>query len=315
MSAQLYRDRSKLKTFAPPCLATIGNFDGVHLGHQSLLSALGAKRAELGAGSSCLISFNPHPAVVLGAASALPKITTLRQKLEIIGKHGVDALYLIRFTQEFAKLSAEQFVSKVLLEQLKVDYLVIGPDATVGQGRQGTATFIKEMFGRAGKECHIVPFHSVSRTKISSGDIRKAISAGELDKVQALLGRNYALDTIVIPGEKRGATLGFRTANLRVAEQVVPATGVYATRLTVNGRNLDSVTNVGFRPTFGSSQLLTVEAHVFELNENIYGQRVSLEFVSRLRAERKFNSVDELKAQIVEDSRQAKEILKGPPVE
>lgn len=284
-------------------VATLGNFDGVHVGHRSLLEAVAKRRRDLGddAGTA-LISFYPHPAVVLGKSPGIPKITTLRQKMELLGAAGIDNLYLIHFTRELSSMRPAEFIQKILFDKLNVAHLLIGPDASVGYKREGTAEFMLDYFRKAGRKAEVLPFVDSEGERVSSRRVREQIAAGNLPLVEKLLGRPFVLDARVVRGDGRGSRIGFPTANLAAHSQILPRNGVYAGRVHLDGQSYPAVTNIGVRPTFQGSGAVKVEAHLRGFpGGSIYGRRLRLELRYHIRDERKFSGVDELTAQIERD--------------
>ena len=301
------RDASRLPPLGEPVVGAIGNFDGVHLGHQALLGRVRDRVA--GGGTGVAISFYPHPMVVLRRAERLPLLTTLRLKLQALGEAGVALLYLIHFTPRFSRRSADEFIEETLWGTLGLSHLVIGPDARVGVDRSGTAEYLVERFQRSGRSAEIVPFVQSGGETISSRRIRQLVSGGQVDEAARLLGRPFTLDSLVITGDRRGRQLGFPTANLKPNRQVTPERGVYATRTILNGTSWASVTNVGVRPTFGGERL-AVETHLLEYTgPEFYGAEVEVAFIERLRGEQRFSGIEELKSQIGRDIAAARRIL------
>lgn len=302
----ILRYPANLAPKARPISAVIGKFDGVHVGHARLL-----EEARRDSHQVIVISFYPHPLKVLRGEAAPPLLTTLHQRRELLDKFGVEKLYLIRFSPDFASWSAADFVDRILFQKLNIDRLIAGPDAAVGRGREGNVEFLKSYFEKAGRELVVVPAVVVSEGPVSSRRIREALVAGDMQAAANLLGRPFALRSRVIHGAGRGKRLGFRTANLAFGKQATPKPGVYATWAVVEGERFSSVTNVGVRPTFGGHNL-TVETHILgDESEDLYGRWIEVEFVDRIRDERKFNSAEDLGAQIARDITQAKLVLKA----
>jgi len=268
------------------------------------------RKQKFGGRARCaLISFYPHPIEVLVSGVLVPRISTLRQNLALLKELGIEILYLFHFTDRLSKISKEQFVEGLLIKELNIAAMVIGPDAAVGKDREGSSEYIKASFERAGRTLEIVPFVNSGEEKIGSRSIRKALSAGEFEKVNAWLNRSFALEGRVVHGAKRGAKLQFPTANLRVGPQVLPPKGVYATYAILNGARFKAVTNIGMRPTFGGKSL-SVETHILDQNLGpLYGKRLEVQFVKKLRDEQSFASSDALHQQIKLDVEGARKIL------
>ena len=315
MKTLLVRDPSGLPAIKPPVVAAIGNFDGLHLGHQAVLRQLLLERARLaggeGRGTSVIISFRPHPAVVLGRAEKVPEIMTVRQKLDALAAFGVDCLYWLRFSRGLADQSAELFLETVLLQVLRVDCLVAGPDLTLGRDRLGTMDVIARFMRINGRSLKIVPFLTARGSKIGSRIIREMIARGEVSAVEQMLGRHYVMQGRVVRGDGRGRTLGFPTANLAPGRQIQPKLGVYAGWAKVESRLYAAVINIGQRPTFGGG-LPSVEAYLVEYSgPDFYGSQVELGFVERIRSEIAFDGIAALRRQIQCDLKNARQVWAG----
>jgi riboflavin kinase/FMN adenylyltransferase len=307
---RIARDASVLPRLAGPVVATLGNLDGVHRGHQALLGRLNQEKAK---GASVVISFYPHPGTVLGKMPRVPLLTTLRQRVEIMARYGVDLFFMIHFTRPFSKLRAGDFIDRYLIDRLNVGHLIIGPDAHVGFEREGTPEFIERYLSARGRRVTVLPFVEVGGERISSKRIRSVIAAGDVAGAAELLGRLYEVNGFVERGDQRGRLLGFRTANVPLGRFAVPAFGVYATWITLKGVRYAGVTNIGVRPTFGGVRP-TIESHLLDYSGgDFYGERVGVEFVSRLRAEMKFPAVSELIEQIRRDVTAARLVLSAAP--
>lgn len=287
----------------------IGVFDGVHLGHRYLISRLTEVAAEDGLLSG-VVTFRQHPREVVAPGTALPYLTTVEERVCLLRQAGVDLVVPLSFTSETAQLTAGEFVG-LLHQHLRMRRLVVGPDFALGRGREGTAVALEEL----GKEIGFTVTGVSSKTNgndiISSTAIRNAMAEGDMARVARLLGRDYSLDGEVIRGAGRGAGIGFPTANLAVDPgRALPPEGVYATWAHVNGRTYPSMTNIGRNPTFGENER-TVETFLLDFDGDIYGRRIGLDIVARLRDEKKFDSVDQLKSQIVADVAAGKAILEA----
>lgn len=296
-------------------IGTLGNFDGIHIGHQSLLRRLqrekeGCKRENAATDiKSVLISFYPHPAVVLGHAELPARLTSLREMVEQLGEFDLDYLCLIHFSKTLSQRSAADFIDQFLFQVLDLSFLVVGEDAAVGNGRQGDTGFIRSRFEGAGREVVVSSFIESGGERVSSGRIRRLLKAGELSEAQILLGREYSITACIVHGSGRGRQLGFPTVNLNYRGHVVPRKGVYACRAVIDGDIYRAVANVGVRPTFGDGRL-QVEAHLPDWSGGeLYGRRLSLQFVSFIRDEKNFEGVKQLKEQIDLDCKEADRIL------
>jgi riboflavin kinase/FMN adenylyltransferase len=289
-------------------VVTIGNFDGVHLGHQHIFRQLIAE-AHKERRPAVVISFDPHPKMVLHPERRpFYLITSLEEKIRHLSNLGIDALILIPFSLDYARTTADEFVSGFLWERLRIRKILIGHDYTFGLGKEGNKAFLTAAGGRLGFEVEVLGAFQVGETTISSTRIRKALLAGEVRYAASLLGRPYNLAGEVISGSHRGAGLGFPTANIRPDKELIPPSGVYAVHVLIEGKGHQGVLNIGFNPTF-ADQKLSIEVHIFDFNENIYGKPLDVLFVERLRDEIHFASPGELVAQIEKDIVRVREIL------
>ena len=288
---------------------TIGVFDGIHKGHQTILKKLTAGAHAHGA-PAVLLSFHPHPAEVL-AGRELKLLTTPDERAELAGALGVDAVITHPFDRGVADMSARDFMAR-LAERLGLARLFIGYDFALGKGREGNAARLSALGGEFGYAVEIVSAVSDESGVISSTEIRKLVSLGDVREAAQLLGRNYALAGAVIHGDGRGRTIEFPTANIDYpVEKLLPATGIYACWAWLGGERHAAAVNVGYNPTFTpDKRTVNVEAHLLDFKRELYGETLKLEFVSRLRSELKFNSVDALVAQIRADVAETRAILK-----
>lgn len=287
-------------------LLAIGVFDGVHLGHRYLLSQLreSAQREALLAG---VVTFRQHPLEVLSPGEGPPHLTEVAERTCLLEKVGADFVVALTFTHELAGLSAREFVL-LLKEHLRMRGLVIGPDFAMGRGREGNAASLSRLGEELGFSVIVIPPKVVGEV-VSSTAIRSALAEGDIERVTGLLGRRFAVSGVVTTGTGRGAGLGFPTANLDVdAKQALPPEGVYATWAYGEGEAHQAMTNIGRNPTFGENER-TVEVLLLDFRGDLYGRRVRVEFVQRLRDEKKFDSVDDLKRQIAQDVEQGRAIL------
>lgn len=290
------------------CALTIGNFDGVHLGHQRILSLLIEKARALDL-DACMMSFEPLPQEYFMPATAPARLTRLREKWCALETTGLDQFLCLRFNHWLAELTAEEFIQQILVDKLHVRYLVIGDDFRFGKGRCGNF----EMLQAAGKKYgfDVVNSHShcLNGERISSTAIRQALTNDELQHAQQMLGRPYIICGRVAHGDKRGRTIGFPTANIKLHRHATPLSGVYAVTLSGIGKEIIAgVANIGKRPTVDGEHL-QLEVHLFNFDKNIYGEQVCVEFKHKLRAEKRFDSFELLKEQIIKDSEQAKKLL------
>ena len=288
-------------------LLTIGVFDGVHLGHEYLLSWLReqARQQNLLSG---VVTFRQHPQEVLSGGSGLPHLTSLSEKGALLKNEGIDIVVAISFTREMAELSARQFVG-LLKKYLRIRGLVIGPDFALGKNREGDAETLRNLGKEMGFSVEVMPPAKINGEVVSSTAIRKALADGDMQKVSSLMGRPFRLQGRVVTGVGRGSEMGFPTANLEIdPNQALPSDGVYATLANINGNTYQSVTNIGLRPTFDGKGR-TIETCIIDFNGDLYGSELKIDVVERLRGEQRFDSVEELKKQMAEDMKQGRAIL------
>ncbi|MFZ5764230.1 MAG: bifunctional riboflavin kinase/FAD synthetase [Thermodesulfobacteriota bacterium] len=306
---KIYTDLSDITDPIPNSFVTIGNFDGVHLGHQMLFSEV-MSRAYRHKGTSVAITFNPHPLKVVRPQSGIKLISNCEQKRELIELAGLDVLIIIPFTGEFAATPAEEFVDLVLLRTIGMRELVVGYDYAFGKGREGDIAFLRRQGELKNFPVTVVEPYYVDGVLASSTKVRELVSAGKMDEVKQLLGRAYQIRGEVIRGKQRGgAELGFPTANLHISEEdLCPRHGVYVTQVVYDGKCYGGVLNIGYNPTFGDERL-AAETHIFDFNQDIYGKPIKINLLRFLRPEKKFAGPEELARQIAEDIRQAKTVL------
>jgi riboflavin kinase / FMN adenylyltransferase len=288
---------------------TIGNFDGVHLGHRFIFQRLAAGAHREGR-PAVAISFDPHPKMVLHPERRpFYLITTQEEKQRLIAETGIDALILIPFTLDYSRTTAGEFVHGVLWDKLRMKRILIGHDYTFGRGKEGNEAFLTEAGRRLGFEVEAMNAFCLGETVISSTKIRESLLAGDVRFSASLLGRPYNLGGRVIPGNGRGVRLGFPTANLAPDKELVPARGVYAVRVLWKGKDLDGVMNIGFNPTF-AGQRRSIEVHILDFQDDIYGESLEILFIERIRDEVRFEGPETLIAQIGRDIARAREILR-----
>ncbi len=292
---------------APVC--AIGNFDGVHVGHQRLLEVARARAVALG-GETVVLTFDPHPAKVLAPRLAPPLICTPRRKQELLAARGVDLLVLETFDARVAAQSADQFVDETLVGALGVREVVVGYDFTYGKGRAGNAATLVAAGAARGFAVHVVPQVTVDGLVASSTKIRELLYEGNVAGARLLLGRPFDLDGEVTRGAGRGRTIGVPTANVAVDNELLPRPGIYATWVSIaGGPPLAAATSLGTNPTFGTGAPLTLEAHLLDYSGDLYGKQVRVGFVAWLRGEERFDSAEALVAQIRADIAQARAAL------
>jgi riboflavin kinase / FMN adenylyltransferase len=290
-----------------PSAVALGVFDGVHLGHRAILGAAVAHARATGA-PALACTFEPNPVEVLQPDRAPLPITTLDERLDLIAACGVDGTIVLTFTRELAAVEPEAFVKDVLVDRLAARQVVVGFNHRFGRAARGDAALLRELGERMGFNVDVVAPLTVDGVPVSSTAIRAALGRGDVDAAARMLGRPYTLPGTVVAGAGRGRTLGFPTANVAPGRPVLVAPGVYACTFEVGGQARRAVVNVGVRPTFGEATL-AVEAYLLDFSGDLYGQTVQLTFVSRVREERRFPTVDALRAQIADDVETARRRL------
>ena len=292
-----------------PVVLAIGNFDGVHLGHAALVRQLADAAVRLQSVPTVL-TFEPHPREFFVPASAPARLTTLREKLELLGDSGASQAMICPFNAAFAALSADEVIERVLVRSLQVKHLIIGDDFRFGRGRLGDFAMLQAAGTRFGFTVETMPSVTVDGERVSSSAVRAALAAGEMERAARLLGRPYIIDGRVAHGDKIGRQLGFATANIRIKHNPLPMTGVFAVEVSGLGEKpLPGVANLGIRPTVGGTRPL-LEVHLFDFNRDIYSAHISVRFVHKLRCEQRFPNLDALKAQIAADAATARAFFK-----
>jgi riboflavin kinase/FMN adenylyltransferase len=308
---EIVRVREKIyQNFIAPSVA-LGNFDGVHLGHQEILRRT-VETAHRKGREAVVYTFDPHPRLVLNKAPEIPRITTPSERAGILENLGIDVLVLAEFTREFASQSPEDFVENVLSEELGTRHLFIGENYRFGKGRSGTPNTLRKMAYELGFIVHVVPPVYCGDTIVSSSRIREHLTRGEIAEANLLLGREFTIEGRVIHGHHRGKGLGFPTANIKPEVKLHPPEGVYAIYCLAEDVIRPAVMNIGYNPTF-KDRRVSYEVHILDYGEDLYGEFIAAYMVERLRPEMTFVSVDDLRAQIAKDVAQAREILAGKP--
>ncbi len=287
---------------------TIGNFDGVHLGHRAILARVVKRARELEA-QAVAVTFDPHPLKLLRPETNLPLLTTPEQKLQLRAACGLDAAVVLPFTPDFARLSAREFVQSYFCERLKVREVVIGHDYGFGRGREGNVELLREMGPGCGFTVQVVWAVAADDAVVSSSLIRALLRLGKVEEAGRLLGRPYGVAGTVVQGQGRGAKLlGVPTANIQPVNELLPASGIYAVRVRRGGAELPGAANIGTCPTFDGSES-TLEVHLLDFKGDLYGESLGVDFVARLREERRFSSIEALAAQIHADVEAARKVL------
>ena len=286
---------------------TLGNFDGVHIGHQAIFRKV-VERAQAIQGTSMVFTFEPHPLKVLAPERSPRLLNTFHGKMKLIEASGIDIILCADFTREFADLNPEDFARDILVNRIGVREVYVGYDYAFGRGREGSIDRLRLMGEEHGFSVGVVEAVQVNGSVVSSSLVRDLVANGRVEEVVGLLGRHYAIEGNVVHGASRGHTLGFPTANIQTANEQLPSYGVYAVRALVAGHTIDGVTSIGVRPTFGSGPV-SIEVFLFDFDGDLYGKHVEVSFIKRLRGEQKFQDADTLIRQINLDVQQAKEAL------
>ncbi len=289
-------------------VVTIGNFDGVHLGHQKIISAVLEEARRLGT-KSMAITFEPHPMKVLRPEKDVKVLTPPEEKARLMKHYGLDSVLFILFDRDFANIQAEDFIKEILVDKLGVKTIIVGHNYSFGRGKKGTTELLRNKGKKYGFGAKVVRHASIESNVVSSSRIRSLLGWGRVGEAAAYLGRPYMIDGVVIKGAGRGAKiLDTPTANISTPNELVPKSGVYAVRVGLGDKVLDGVANIGTNPTFGNLEP-SYEVHIFDFKGNLRGQVVKIFFVERLRDEIRFHDADALHEQIVVDIAKAKEVL------
>lgn len=289
-------------------MVTLGNFDGIHLGHQALLERTKEISLEKGV-PSCVVTYYPNPALVLGKDKDSGGITTQSDKETLIESYGIDWLIVVPFTLEFAQIEAEDFLKNVLIDGLGAKHILIGFNHCFGKGRRGDYELLKRYSSELGYELEKLDPVFLGNTKLSSSHVRSLLRSGKVEEAEECLGREFSVSGSVVEGHKRGRAIGFPTANVRpLPELILPGIGVYAGRTEIDGKTYPSMINIGNNPTFGDN-VVSLESHIFDFSGDIYGKTVRILFTSKIREEIKFSGVDALVSQLKKDEEVSRKIL------
>ncbi|AUD00653.1 bifunctional riboflavin kinase/FAD synthetase [Spirosoma pollinicola] len=295
----------------PNAVVTSGTFDGVHRGHQTILSRL-TEVAQASGGESVLITYWPHPRTVVSNDSQnLKLLTTLEEKIELLDQAGVDYLVVIPFTRSFSELTSEEYIQQILIDKIGTKKLVIGYDHRFGRDREGGFDYIQAHQNEYGFEVEEIPRQDVEAVGVSSSKIRAALNEGNIHTANRFLGRPYSLTGTIVKGRQLGRTIGFPTANMQVDDpaKLIPANGVYAVDVNYAGQTFGGMLNIGFRPTVAGTHQ-TIETYIFDFDKDIYGEHMTLRFREFLRPEKKFEGLPALVAQLKLDEESARAVLK-----
>ena len=294
-------------------VVTIGSFDGVHLGHACVIQHLKEKAANID-GESVIISFEPHPREVLyPREQKIGILTTLEEKITILEKYGVDHLIILKFTLEFAQQSYNDFVKKILIDKLKIKGLVVGYDHRFGKDRAGNFENLQELANEYGFFLEKEVVFEEDDVNVSSTKIRNALAVGAITTVNRFLGYSYSVTGEVVYGHHLGHKIGFPTANIQVSDErkLLPAIGVYAVKVIIEQEIFNGMLNIGIRPTVSNDGQVSCEVYIFDFNRDLYGKTITINFIDRIRGERKFNDIEELRAQLQKDKEKILKLLKS----
>lgn len=292
-----------LPSISKNTITAIGNFDGVHLGHKKILKFLSKKADELGL-LSMVLTFSPHPEKILGE-TRIKMIQTLDQRLEEIKKFGIQSVLVISFDKKFSNFSGQEFIQKILVNLLRAKVLIVGKNFRFGKNREGDTFLLRRLASRFNLQVFSLPSVNKGGMIVSSSLIRKFLQEGEIEKPNVLLGRTYVIEGEVIKGKSRGKILGFPTANIQTRNEIVPP-GVFITNVTIGLKKIPSLTNIGHCPTFGQQET-NIESYIINFSKNLYGKKISIHFIKKLREEIKFDTSEKLSQQIKKDIDTAKD--------
>ena len=306
---KIYKDVKDFEKIKNP-VVTIGTFDGVHIGHQMVIASV-IESAKAVDGESVLITFEPHPRKVVQPGFTLRLILSMDERIRFFEQLGIDHLFIIHFTKEFSQLSSEEFFQKYIFKPLRPVKIIIGYDHQFGKDRSGDIHFLRQMAGRHGFSIEQVEMKDMDNQPVSSTRVRDAIKKGDMKLVSQLLGFHYSISGTVVLGNQIGRTLGFPTANIQPdeSEKLIPYYGVYASLVEVEGKIYEGMSNIGIRPTLNEHHL-TIEVHIFDFNQDIYGKKIRLFFIAHTRDEKRFRDLDLLRRRLVIDQIKVKKILR-----
>ena len=298
---RIFQDLSEV-THDDNTIITLGTFDGIHLGHKFIIEEVVKKASDLG-GRSFLITYHPHPRKVISGQNQLNLLSTSSEKIEIFEALGIENLLIVNFTKQFSQIIPDLFIEKYVVNGIGTKEIVIGYDHHFGKGRGGNQDFLKSMGAKSGFEVTIIPEYKMNNDTVSSSKIRRALLEGNIYGANEYLNRQYAFTGTVVEGDKRGRELGFPTANLKIDDEdkLLPALGIYAVEIIVNGRKEQGLLSIGKRPTFYEAGDVVPEVYLFDFDEDIYGEEITVSLVERIRGEEKFSSADDLMVQMNKD--------------
>ena len=306
---ELFHSFDQFSSYSRPSAVAIGNFDGIHLGHQKILKFLEEKAKEHGL-LSLVLTFSPHPEKVLGE-NRISTIQTLDQRIREIGRFNVQAVLVIPFDKKFSSLSGRDFIQKIISNTLKAEIVIVGENFRFGKNREGDTSLLRRLSSQFRFQVHSVPSVILNGETVSSSLVRKFLQEGWVEKVRALLGRNYEIEGTVIKGHSRGKSLGFPTANIKTENEIIPQ-GVFITQTRIGSQTFPSMTNVGSQPTF-KQKGMHIESFIIDFEKELYGEPIALGFLKKIRDEIKFRAPADLIRQLERDLAAAKAFFKGKP--
>jgi riboflavin kinase/FMN adenylyltransferase len=309
---QIIRGTKHIPDPGPYPVMSIGNFDGVHLGHQIIFRRV-AEIARENNGTGIVFTFEPHPLKIIAPEKAPPLLTSFRKKMELIEACGIDQVICADFNQSFADQQPREFAENILVGKIGVKEIVVGYDYAFGRGREGTIAYLKKMGEELHFKLHVIDPVEFEGHRVSSSYVRELIEEGDVVRAHDFLGRYYSIRGPVVHGHKTGRGIGFPTANIDTSKVQIPGTGVYAVYVTSEKVVYSGVVNIGFNPTFNRDRL-SVEVHIFDFGDTIYGEEIEVIFIERIRGEIQFQSAEDLVAQIQKDIATAKTILSRNPL-
>ncbi|MBI5788346.1 MAG: bifunctional riboflavin kinase/FAD synthetase [Candidatus Schekmanbacteria bacterium] len=304
---QIIKDLLQLGAEYKEVVLTLGNYDGIHLGHQEIMKRVTAKAAQIKK-PAAVFTFQEHPLKLL-TGQMPPLLTTLEEKFALLEKLGIDLTVCLPFTPQIAALSAQEFIQDVIYAKLAPRWIVVGHDYAFGKNRSGNIKLLQQWSERFGYQVEIVDAIRIDDKIVGSTLIRQTLMQGKVDETEKLLGRPYILRSQVVHGQQKGKNLAFRTANLEKQTKITPACGVYAVRVYLRDKTYPGVANIGYQPTYGRNDL-QIEVHILDFQEDLYDREIEVAFIARLRDERKFPDEKSLNQQIIQDVIQARQILR-----
>ncbi len=306
---ELFHGFDQFSSYSRPSAVAIGNFDGIHLGHQKILKFLDEKAKEHGL-LSLVLTFSPHPEKVLGE-NRISTIQTLDQRIREIGRFNIQAVLVIPFDKKFSSLSGRDFIQKIISETLKAEVVIVGENFRFGKNREGDTSLLRRLSSQFHFQVHSIPSVILNGETVSSSLVRQFLQEGRVEKVRALLGRNYEIEGTVIKGHSRGKSLGFPTANIRTENEIIPQ-GVFITQTRIGSQTFPSMTNVGSQPTF-KQKGMHIESYIIDFEKELYGEPIALGFLKKIRDEIKFRASAELIRQLEKDLAATKDFFKEKP--